>query len=175
MPKMLEQINLVMPNVPKDANDAISTGDYVSMAQYARCLVVALMGDGTAGSDLDIVLYQATTAAGAGAKVLNCLETGRIYRKSAADFATLAASTTGVWTKVTQATADEQYAPADSGEEVGIMAVEIMASDLDQDGGFDWIRADFTDPGAAKLCGFLYILGEPRNSAAPELMEAGII
>ncbi len=170
--KLLERLNLVLCAEPVDTNDGATTGDYVSMSQYESCLVVLLMGDGTAASDIDILLYQATTAAGGDVKVLNALETGRIYRKSAADYATLAAST-GLWTKVTQATADEAYEPDDSGEEVGIIALEVKASDLDVTNGFDWIRADFTDPGAAKICGFLYILGDPKNANAPELMQAG--
>jgi len=167
--KMLERLQIVPIMAPVDTNDGATTGDYVSLKGFKRCLVVVVYGDGTAASDLDLVLYQATTVAGAGAKVLNALQTGRIYRKGAADYATLAAAAS-TWEKITQATADEKYEPSDNGEEVGMIALEIMAEDLDCDGGFDCIRCDLTDPGAAKIAAGLYILGDPVNAAAPELM-----
>lgn len=170
--KLLERLQIVMAFEPADLNSAGATGDYVCLSHYRRCLCVILAGDGTAGKDIPVALYQATSNAGAGAKVLNALVTGRIYTKEAASFAVLA----GVdqFTKETQATADEQWAPGDSGEQVLVWAFEIDASDLDTDNGYDHVRMDVADPAASKIVAGLYILGDPEYSAAPELMPSGV-
>jgi|GEM_PF-875664 len=170
--KLLERLQLVMAFEPADLNSAGATGDYVCLAHYHRCLAVILAGDGTAGKDIPVSFYQATSNAGAGAKVLNVLETGRIYTKEAATFAALAG--VDAWTKETQATADEQWAPGDSGEQVLIWAFEIRAEDLDVDNDFDHIRMDVADPTASKIVAGLYILGDPEYPAAPELMLSGV-
>jgi len=169
--RMLEEINIQAVMLPVDLNDGATTGDYVSLKNYGKCLVVLIAGDGTAGSDVDVLLYQATNVAGDDAKVLNCLETGRIFTKEGA----AALTSAGTWTKETQATADEAWDPEDSGEVCLIWGFEVFASDLDGDNGFDCIRADVTDPGAAKIGVALYILGDPKNSAAPELMADPLI
>jgi len=170
--KLLERLQLVMGCEPQDLDTAGITGDYVSMKNYGRLLIVVQAGDGTAGSDLTVDLYQATSVAGAGAKVLNCLETGRIYTKQAATFTLMQAVT--AWTKETQATADEEWTDATSGEQVNLWAFEVRAADLDVSNGFDCVRADIADPGAAKIGALLYILGDPKYPAAPELMASGI-
>lgn len=170
--KLLERLQLVLAIEPKDLNGAGATGDYVCLSHYRRCLIVVLFGDGTAGNDIDALLYQATDKAGGSAKVLNVLKTGRIYTKEAASFAALAAI--GAWTKETQATPDEQWTPDDSGEQVGLWGFEIMASDLDVANGFDHIRCDISDPSAAKVVAVLYILGDPDYPAAPELMLSAV-
>jgi len=166
--KLLERLNLHPIFEPADLNGAGATGDYVCMAHYRRCIVLILAGDGTASKDIDIALYQATSSAGAGAKVLNALETGRIYTREGANFAALAAISH--WTKETQATADEQWAPEDSGEQCLMWALEIRAEDLDADNGFDCIRADVSDPTASKIVAGVYIMGDPDYPSAPELM-----
>ena len=170
--KGLERMQLVMAFEPADLNAAAATGDYVCLAHYRRLLAVILAGDGTASKDIPVSFYQATSNAGAGAKVLNALETGRIYTKEAASFAALA----GVdqWTKETQATADETWSPGDSGEQVLVWAFEIKASDLDVDNNFDHVRMDVADPGASKIVAGLYILGDPDYASAPELMLSGV-
>lgn len=169
--KLLERVQIVPVMLPVDLDTAAITGDYVSLKNYSRCCILLLCGDGTAGSDVAALLYQATDVAGTSAKVLNALETGRIYTKEHAT----ALTGVGQWTKETQATADEQWAPADSGEQVLLWGLEIKASDLDVDGGFDCIRCDFSDPGAAKIGAALYILYDPSYQAAPELMPDALI
>jgi len=175
--KLLERLFPVLGAEPADLNGAATTGDYISLKNYDRVLVLLAYGDGTAGSDPALAVYQATSVAGGSAKVLNCLETGRIYRLDAATYAAYAAltSSTFVWSKVTQATADEQYAPTDNGETVGIIALEIEASDLDADNGFDCIRVDVSQAGAAKYGALIYLLADPKYPAAPELMKPPIV
>jgi len=172
--KMLERINIELAATITDTNGSAITGDYVSLTQHDRCLILCIMGDGTAGdaNDLDLLIYQATDVAGGSAKVLNALETGRIYTKYGADFTAVAALTG--WTKVTQATADEQYCPTDSGESVGMIALEIEAADLDTDNGFCCIRCDTSNPGAAKYAAIVYIMGDPKYPADPTLMKTAL-
>lgn len=170
--KLLEQLQIVPGQAagPADINGAAVTGDYVSLKDFERCLVLVYAGDGSAGGDLDVKLYQATDNAGTGAKVLNCLETGRIYTKQhASSFATV-----GQWTEETQATADEQYTDTDSGEQVNLWGLEVSAQDLDADNGFDHIRADVADPSAAKVVGLLYILGGAKHQTKPDLMPSAL-
>jgi hypothetical protein len=145
------QVQLVM--APVDANDGATTGDYFDMSKCSECEIVVAFGDGTAGSDLDIALYQSDDNAGTTTAVLNCLETGRIYTKYAATYAAYAALT--AWTQVTQETADEKHEPDDNGEAVGLMSYRVLASDLTD--GYRYIRADLTDPGQAKIAAALYI------------------
>lgn len=170
---MLERMQIVAGQAagPADINGAAVTGDYVSMKNYRRCLVLVYAGDGTAGGDLDVKLYQATDVAGTGAKVLNALETGRIFTKQhASSFATVEQ-----WTEETQATADEQYTDAASGEKVNLWGLEVMASDLDADNNFDCIRADVADPSAAKVVALLYLLGDAKYASRPDQMLSAIV
>lgn len=165
----IEKFMPVLAGAPADINSAGITGDYVSFKNYRRCTVLCIMGDGTSSNDVDMLLYQATDADGGSAKVLDALETGRIYTMYGADFAAYAALT--AWTKVTQATADEQYAPTDNGESVGIMALELQSTDLDVDNGFDWFRCDLSDPAASKVCALIYLFHDPAYQAGPESMK----
>jgi len=158
-----------------DTNGGATTGDWISIKGFEGVIILVDMGDGTAGSDLTFTLAQATVVAGTDTKVLNCLQTGRIFRKSAADFATLIASASAsAWEKITQATADEKYEPTDSGEEVGLVALVVLASDLDRDGGFDCINCTLNAPGAAKYASMIYIPFGPAYTDSPDLVTAPI-
>jgi hypothetical protein len=167
--KVLERCAVNLAAEPADINGGATTGDYFDLSKFERVLVVLAMGDGTAGNDVDIKVYQAQDNAGTGAKVLNALQTGRIYTRYAADLATHLAQT--AWTKVTQATADEAYEPTDNGEAVGSICLELRAGDLDVQNDFTHIRADLTNPGASKICALLYIGIDARDAYAPELMS----
>lgn len=173
--KLLEQIQIhpIWPaHVVDDGDDdTVATGDYVSLKDYENLLVLILFGDGTATSgDIDIEVYQATDHEGTGVKALDALETGRIYSKVHAT--SLAA--VGQWTKETQATADEIYDDDTSGEKLGMIACEIMASDLDADGGFDHVRVDLDTIESAKLVCGAYILGGAKIQTQPDLMPSAL-
>jgi len=175
MAKVLEKIQIhpIWPAYVVDDgdDDTVATGDYVSMKDYENLLVLIVFNDGSATTgDIDIELYQATTNAGAGAKVLNAAVTGRIYSKVHAT--TLAA--VGQWTEEAQATADEIYDDETSGEKLGMIAIEIMASDLDADGGFDHVRVDLDTISSAKLLTGLYILGGAKIQTKPDLMPSAL-
>ena len=152
---------------------ATIAGDYVNMGIFNRCVVLIHFADGTAADDVTALLYQATNNAAGGAKVLNALETGRIFEKL--DGTTL--ESVGQWTQAVQAVADEQYVNLASGEAQGLYALEIMASDLDQDNDYDHIRCDVLSvDGAsnAKLCSAVYILLDPRDAGHPTEMPSAL-
>jgi hypothetical protein len=162
--KILERFQIAMVMEPADLNGGATTGDYFDMSKCSRCLVLVGFGDGTASKDLDIALYQSDDSSGTTTAVLNALETGRIYTKYAGTFTLYQA--VSAWTKVTQGTADEKHEPDDNGESVGLMGYEVRREDLTD--GYSYIRADLTDPGAAKVAFAIYI-GELMEPNAPEL------
>lgn len=168
---LLEQNNIIPGNIPVDLNDGELTSDICSLSDYGRALVVLSFGVGTAGSDLTVTLQQCTdkTNSLADNKALDCLKTGRIFTKMAANETALRALT--AWTEETQATADEVYTDATSGEQCGIWAFEIRAEDLDRENGFDCIYAVIADPGAAKLGSLSIILGDPAFAAGVTNMK----
>ena len=173
--KMLERFQVQPAVVPQDLDGgAAKTGAYVSLVHFARVLVLVVFGDGSAGDDVEIKLYQAKDTSGTDAKVLNSIQTGRIYSKKGATEAALKA--VGAFTKDTQAVADELYVDTDSGEAAGLYAVEVQQSDLDD--GFNSIRADILSAdgaSAAKLAAALYIMGDPSYPAAPEAMVSPVL
>jgi hypothetical protein len=169
--RVLEQCFPVLAATVADINASAITGDYINLAKYRRILVKLSMADGTATSgDIHMLMYQATDNAGTDAKVLNCLKTGRIWTRYAADYATYAALTTG-WTEVTQATADEEYADATSGEACGNICLEIRAEDLDIDGGFTHIRCDVEATSSSKIVCLEYLCADPARYDGPASMD----
>lgn len=154
-------IDLVEGWVPVDLSAGANTGDWVSLRDWERVLVVFFSAVGTAGQDPTLTIQQAQDNAGTGAKALTF---DTIYRKQAAT--SLAA--VGTWTKTTQ-TAANTYTEGTSAEQDLIWVVEIQASDLDVDNGFDFVRATVADVGAAAQLGYLlYILAGPKHAHAPE-------
>ncbi len=171
--KLLEnlQIQPAFPGyVVDDADDDnLQAGDWCSMKDFGSLLILIAFGDGTATSgDITATLAQATDNAGGSTKALNALVTGRIYDKVHAT--TLAA--VGQWTEKTQATADEVYDDDTSGEKLGMIALEIRASDLDADNGFDHVQLNLAVTTSAKLVCALYILGDPKIATQPALMPS---
>jgi len=166
---LTENIN-IHPDIILDLDDGATTGDYVCFNQYSRATYVMICGDGTAGSDVDFTLYQATSVGGGSAKILNALKTGRIFTKEAA----AAFTALGQWVRESQDTADETFPTGgadDNGELMFIYAFELMETDLDVSGGFDCVRMDVDGDGATKLgCGF-WIMSDPKSPTRPELMK----
>ncbi len=149
-------------------DDTLQTGDVISMENYNSLLILISFSDGTATSgDITATLEQGTDIAFGTNKALNCLETGRIFEKVGAT--TLA---TGDWTQVTQATADEVYDDTTSGEVLGLIALEVKASDLDAANGYSCVRLSLGAITSAKLVSAVYILGDPKYPADPTLMKS---
>jgi hypothetical protein len=165
---LLESIQIVTAFAPSDINTD-ATGDWVSLKNYDGCLVCFHKAAGTAGDDPSILMEQATDVAGTGNKALNF---ARIYAKVGAT----ALTGVGTFTKYTfTATNDLDLVTvggtdiaADTGE--ALIVVNIRASDLDVDGGFDCIRFSIEgdDIGNSTYAAGWYILyGASYPSASP--------
>lgn len=152
----LSQLNIQPAIIPVDLATGANNGDWVSLKNFNKLAVVVFKAAGIAGDDPIITLKQATDVAGTGAKALNF---ERIYARVGVQ------TGIGVWTKVTQA-AGNTYQDAVSAEAQGLFMIEIDATDLDVNNGFDCVQLSIPDVGAggAQLGCALYILGEPRNS-----------
>ncbi len=157
MSKILETLNLISAIIPVDGSAAANNGDWVSLKDYRKVVAVLFKGIGTAGDDPIFKLQQASDVSGTGAKDL--LFT-RIYEKVGTQ------TSTAGWTVVTQAAATS-YTNAASAEAQAIIAVEIDASMLDVDGGFDCVRLDIADVGTnAQLISAFYVMADPRYAGA---------
>lgn len=133
--------DIVPDVVAGDANSDL-TGDWIRMRNYERAYLVLIKPAGTAGDDLSIHLQQAVDASGTSAKDLTF--TRLWYKKASAtnDF-----STTNTWTAVTltTATADLDLVSVNGDDlatdTVGaVVIVEVLASSLDADNGFDFVN-----------------------------------
>ena len=174
--KLLERLNIVPLNIPVDLDSGVLTTDIISMKGYESMLLVVFFADGTAGDDVTVTLAQCTDVANSLSDntVINCLETGRIFTKLGADETALRAL--AAWTEETQATADEAWTDATTGEQCGMYALEIKASDFDVDGGFDCLYASVDgDGGAAKLGCVFAIMGDPKYPTDPTLMADPLV
>jgi len=165
-PKFLERFQIILNGEPKDRNGAALTGDYVSLKNVERAVLLFLVGDGTASNDLDFTIYEASDVSGTGAQALACMLTGDVYTQFGGDITAVEALTG--WTQETVATAASNLAHATSGESVGVLAVEITPDELSD--GFDCVRADIASPGAAKVIASCWIL-EMKRQTDPTLMD----
>jgi hypothetical protein len=151
----IQQMNIEAAFVPVDMQTGANNGDWASMKDYRRCLVVLFKAAGTAGDDPVFKLQQATDNAGTGAKDLNFTV---VYEK----VGTLAS--VAQFTRTTQSAATS-YTNAASAEGQAIMVVEVKDADLDVSNDFTHIQLSVADVGSnAQLgCG-LYIMCDPRTA-----------
>lgn len=160
----LETLQIASLSIPIDlsgsANQA-TVGDWISLAQGKKALVVFHKAIGTAGDDPTLTIRQASDAAGTGAKDLNFTT---IYRKESTSAAGL--KTVGQWTKTTQSAANT-YTNDTSAESELLWCVEISAGSLDRDNGFCFINATVADVGGNAQVGALLVFVEcSRNQSA---------
>lgn len=164
---LLESIQIVEGVPAVSLHDGNNTGDWVSLKNYNRCVVLFVSGLGTNGEDPTLTLQQATSVGGSPKD----LDFTVIYRKQAAT----SLASVGQWTKTTQS-ASNTYLNTDSAEEALIYAIEFKADDLDVDNGYTALRITVGDVGGSSQPGWMgYILGDPREAAAPENMLSAIV
>ena len=158
---LLDDIDIIEGFPPVDLQTGANNGDYVSLKNYAGCLVMFHSGVGSNGEDPTLTLQQASDVAGTGVKSLTFTV---IFRKQAAT----SLASTAVWTRTTQ-TAANTYTNTDAAEQSALWVVDVKASDLDVDGGFDVIRATVADVGGAgaQPGSLHYILYGARIARAP--------
>lgn len=157
--KFLENATLEAAFVPVDMQTGANAGDWVSLENYERCIVVLYKGIGTAGDDPVFKLQQAKTSAGGTSKNLDFTE---IYSK----VGSTAVSGVTAWTETTQA-ADTSFTDATSAENEAFIVVEVKADDLDVSNDYKFVQLSVADVGSnAQIgCGF-YILLDPRYPQA---------
>lgn len=152
--RLAECCQIVPAIIPVDLSGGDNNGDWVSMKNYSHCTILFFAAAGTAGQDPIVKLQQATAVAGTSAKDLTFTD---IYVKANADLATV-----GQFTKVTQA-AGTSYTDATHAEIQKLYAIEVEASELDSENGFDCIQVSVADVGGnAQIGCALYILSGSR-------------
>lgn len=160
--RLLENLVLVEAAPIVDLNTAGQAGDWVSLANYKRCVVIFAAAAGGA-EDPTVTLLQAKDATGASSKGLTFTT---FYTKTATTNLTAVAG----WTKNTQAAANTMTITT-SGAKSKLWAVEFHAEELDNANGFFWLSETIADVGSSAQLGYvLYLLGEPRFPCAPENM-----
>lgn len=164
---LIESLQLVPGFVPVNMQTAANTGDWVSMKNYSRMLIIFQKGIGTAGDDPTITLQQSKVVAGSSPKALNI---NRVDKKQATDITTVGQYTTS--TPAAPATNDtfstNTWTNSDLAEQQAVVAIEVKAEDLDIDGGYDCVQASVADIGTHTQLGcILYAMGEPRNAVDP--------
>lgn len=150
MAKFLNEFFPVLTHAVMDMNGGAGnlTGDYINMSKCEYVTFIIAYGDGSASHDVGITIYEATNSSGGSAAALSCLETGDIYKRDGADLAAYAALTTA-FTESTQSTEGSVWTDLTSGESVGMNVVTVRPEELSD--GFDYIRADLSDPTASKI------------------------
>lgn len=156
MSSLIDRFQLVAGVVPVNLATAANDGDWVSMKNFRRLVVMVFKGAGGASEDPTITMEQATAVAGTSAKALNFTT---IYSKEGADLTTI-----GPFTKTVQASGNT-YTNTSLGDLQALIWLEFSAEDLDQANGFDCVRARIADVGSTSQIGcILYLLGDPRNA-----------
>lgn len=156
--QLMFEYNMKMAHEPVDLNTAAVTGARISMATGSRLAIMCVMGDST-GATVQFTLRQHTLAAGGTSKNLSV---ANVYYKKAG------AAT--VFTKVEPSVEAAVYdLSADFAAEPGIVVFEVLADQLDTNGGFDFVSVDIADSGAAKLASTVYVVQEAHFKSAHEV------
>lgn len=163
---------------PVDLAAAAANTNYASVRDINRCLALLFFCRvGASGENVTVSLQQATTAGGANAKAMQLERL--FFKKGAPTFATAPAVNdkfvaSPLATKeapiASWATATDRVAATN--EFMGMIL--IRPHDLDMAGGFSYVRAQFTDPGATAQLAFALWLPEGlayAGQTAPSILE----
>lgn len=155
---LAETAQVVMAIVPVDSQSGANAGDWVSMKNFDRCTIIILKAAGVAGDDPVITLKQATDVAGDSPKGLNFT---RVDSKVGVQ------TGIGAFTTNIQAAANT-YTDTVSAEAQGVFLIEVQASDLDVNGGYDCLQLSIPDTGSggAQLIAACYLLRTARFQGA---------
>lgn len=156
MGRFVEMSQIVSGFVPVDLAAAAQVGDFISLENFQRAVVLLHKAAGAGGEDPIITLEQAQDVAGTGVKALN-------FTDAWVKEGTL--NTIGQFTRVTQASANTFTRAI--GASQAIWVIEFDADDLDVNNGFKTLRASLNDPGVtAQLAGLLYFARDPVYAQA---------
>lgn len=135
---------------PVNLATGANPGDRINMKEYHGVLLALLKGIGTAGDNPVFTLLQHDAPTGGNSKALNISE---IYaRLDAADVGTV-----GSFTKLTQAPAATFTIP-NSAEKQGVIAAQVLATDLDSANGFNYISLSIPDTGTNSQLGATFAI-----------------
>ncbi|WP_417386923.1 hypothetical protein [Gimesia sp.] len=151
--EFLECHDIIPAFMPVDLSADVNTGDRVNLQNYERCLFVLLASTGTAGDDPVISAQQHTAASSGSSKSLNFK---RIRHKvGATDI-----DTTGQFALIEQSDSSSFDTDSiDGAENQALIAIEVMATDLDSENGYTFVSFDVDDVGSnAQLGAGFYIL-----------------
>jgi len=143
---LVEEVSYVEGIAPIDMNAAAQSGNYISMANASGCDVIVQAG--TVGASYAITLTQATDASGTSAKTLGF---PYMWTNDASSGAAALTKTAVSSDTFNVDTANSTY------------VVPIAADTLDVDNGFDYVRVNAADPGAAAVGATLYVLHGKRH------------
>lgn len=166
---LMEQIQIVSAFAPGTDINSDASGDWVSLKNFDACVVLFHKEAGTAGDDPVIVIKQATNVSGTSAKTVTF---NHIYHKIGATALTAIGTFTKV--KLTTPSAGLDLVSVNSTDllsDVGetLVAVNVRASDLDVDNGFDCIQLfiEGDDIGNATKAAAYYLLYGARQAGNP--------
>lgn len=146
---LVENDKVIWATEPKDWTGAASTGDWVSMKNYAHLTIIIQTG-AWAGGTSAITLEQATAVAGTGNKALGFSWQWNDVAAGGTLVKTAVASNT-----FTIGTANKLY------------IIEVDASSLDKANNFDCVTVKGASPGVnADIYGATYILSRSRYKDA---------
>lgn len=151
--EFLECHDIIPAFMPVDLSTTTNTGDRVNLKNYDRCLFILLSSIGTAGDDPVISAQQHDAATSGNSKALNFT---RIRHKvGATDIEAVGQFSLLEQTEM----ASFDTASLDSAENEALIAIEVMAEDLDSDNDFTFVSFNVADVGAnSQLGAGFYIL-----------------
>jgi len=144
--RQIDKVKFVEGLAPQTPSS--STPDYVSLKHYKHLTVVIQAKNATTVTGSAITLKQATDVAATSEKALSFAKMWADTDTGAGDTLTETAVTSDTFT--TGATNSKNY----------LYVIEVDASDLDADNGFDCVRLG-TGNATASVLNVLYILSEP--------------
>jgi len=151
--EFLESHDIIPAFMPVDLSTATNTGDRVNLQNYDRCLFILIASIGTAGDDPVISAQQHDAATSGNSKALNFT---RIRHKvGATDI-----NAVDQFTLVKQSEAATfDTATINGAENETLIAIEVLAEDLDSGNGYTFVSFNVADVGAnSQLGAGFYIL-----------------
>jgi hypothetical protein len=145
--KFVENFAICTAASPVDTTGAAVAGNWVSLKGYESVTIIITQG-AWAGGTPAVTLDQATAVAGTGSKTLGLTKYWSKVGLAAGDFTETAVSSDTFNLTTTNDT---------------ITVMQVHASELDVDNGFDCVQVDIASPGAnADLISVMYILSGAR-------------
>lgn len=138
-----EQAHIVVGLPPR--TPSTSTPDYVCLKGYDRCSVVISVDNGATVTGSAIALYQAQDASNTNGKALSFT---RMLANTDIDASDVMTET---------AVASNTFTTGNTDNKNLLYVVDVKATDLDVDGGFDWVRAS-TGNATNAVVSIVYVL-----------------